>query len=301
MSTRRPGMDHAYYAWSPLPKRPRLAWPGGKPVAFSVLLHLEHWELEPPPAAVKDPRFVSEFGPFSPDYRTWSQREYGNRVGIARVLRVLDRHKIRATVALGGAAAERYPELVEECRRRGYEFVAHGSHATRLLSSKMDEAEERAFIAGSLDAVERAVGTRPRGWLGQDHGESARTPALLAEAGLDHVLDWANDDQPYLMTTRPPLVAVPNQIEWDDVQLFWVRRADTWRYPALVTEALDVLLEEGARSGRCFALSLHPWLFGMAHRIRYLDDALSAVTARQGLWHATAGEIARAYRAEATK
>jgi allantoinase len=297
MSARRPGMDHPHYDWSPLPGRARLAWPGGARVAFSVVVHVEHWELEPPADAVRDARFVSEFGPFSPDYRTWSQREYGNRVGISRILRTLDRHGIRATVALGAAAAERYPPIVEECRRRGYEFVGHGSHATRLLSAKMDEAAERRFIAASLDAVERATGARPRGWLGQDHGESARTPRLLAEAGLDYVLDWANDEQPYLMTTDPPLVAVPSQVEWDDVQLFWIRRVDSWRYPALLAEALEVLLADGAATGRCLSLAVHPWLFGMAHRIRYLNEALAAIAARDGVWQATAGEIAAAYRA----
>ena len=89
MSTRRPGMDNPYYAYAPMPARPRLSWPNGARVAFWVLLHLEYWELDPPKEAVRDPRFVSEFGNFFPDYRSWSQREYGNRVGIFRILEVL--------------------------------------------------------------------------------------------------------------------------------------------------------------------------------------------------------------------
>ncbi|HKO09649.1 MAG TPA: polysaccharide deacetylase, partial [Alphaproteobacteria bacterium] len=130
MSTRRPGMDNPYYAYAPMPARPRLGWPNGASVAFWVLLHLEYWELDPPKEAVRDPRFVSEFGNFFPDYRTWSQREYGNRVGIFRILEALDRHGIRATLAAGAAACERYPYLIAECLKRGYEVIAHGSHAT---------------------------------------------------------------------------------------------------------------------------------------------------------------------------
>lgn len=292
MSTRRPGMDHPHYPFSALPSRPPLAWPDGARVAFWVLLHLEHWELTPPADAVRDARFVSEFGNFAPDYRTWSQREYGNRVGIFRILDVLDRHGIKASVAAGAAACALYPGLIEECRRRNYEFIAHGSYATRLISSRMSEAEERAAIGESIAAVERATGRRPRGWLGQDHGESARTPGLLAEAGIDYVLDWANDDQPYAMTVGRPMIAIPNQVEWDDIQLFWIRRVDSWRYPALVGEAFEVLYEEGARSGRSFVISLHPWLFGMAQRIRYLDEALDRLAGRPAVWQATAGEIA---------
>lgn len=296
---RAPGMDHGHYPYAPLPERPALRWPEGARVALWVLIHLEYWELEPPADAVRDARLVNEFGNFFPDYRTYSQREYGNRVGIFRILELFDRYRIKATVAANASALARYPYLVEECLRRGWEIAAHGSHATRMITSRMSEAEERGHIADAIAAVERAAGMRPRGWLGQDFGESARTPQLLAEAGIEYVMDWANDDQPYLMTTRPPLVALPNQVEWDDVQLFWLRRVETWRYPALVGEAFETLHAEGAGSGRSFGVSLHPWLFGMAHRIRYLDEALKRITAADAVWQASAGEIAAWYRGQA--
>jgi allantoinase len=297
MSTRQPGMDHNLYSFSALPTRHALAWPGGAGIALWVLLHIEHWELIPPEGAVRDARFVSEFGNFAPDYRTWTQREYGNRVGIFRILEVLDRHQIRATVAIDASSCHRYPFLIEECQRRGYEFVAHGSHATRLISSKMSEEEERSFIATSVETLAMISGAPVDGWLSQDFGESTRTPQLLAEAGINYVLDWANDDQPYLMNVgSPPLIAVPNQVEWEDVHLLSMRRVETSRYPQLVNEAFRVLHAEGLHSGRSFVLSLHPWLFGMAHRIKYLDEALSKIRAYDGVWHATAGEIAQAAR-----
>ncbi len=289
---RGPGMDHPHYPFSALPGRPRLAWPKQARVAFWVLLHLEYWEMTPPGDAVRDARFQSEFGSFAPDYRTWSQREYGNRVGIFRLFDVLDRHGIKVTVAAGAAALERYPYLVGEIRRRGWEVAAHGTYANHMISSRMSEEEERAFIARSIDAVEAATGARPTGWLGQDSGESARTPVLLAEAGLDYVMDWPNDDQPYAMTVGRPFVAIPNPAEWDDVQLLWHRRVAMARYPQLVAEAMETLHEEGAESGRIFGLGLHPWLMGMAHRIRYLDEALGRVAAFDRVWQATAGEIA---------
>lgn len=81
-------MDHKLYQYSALPLRPRFQWPNGAYAAFHVTLFIEHWELAPPPGSVKDQRFISEFGPQAPDYRTWTQREYGNRVGIFRVLDV---------------------------------------------------------------------------------------------------------------------------------------------------------------------------------------------------------------------
>lgn len=290
-----PGMDHSYYPYSPMPARPALAWPQGARVAFWVLLHLEYWELDAPEGALRDPRFAGEFGSYFPDYRSWTQRDYGNRVGIFRVLELLDRYQLKVTVAANSSALERYPYLVSELKRRGYEFAAHGSHATRMITSRMSEAEERALIAASIEAVERATGRRPIGWLGQDFGESARTPQLLAEAGLDYVMDWPNDDQPYPMTVSKPFVSIPNHAEWDDVQLLWLRRVGMQTYAKVLGDAFEALHEEGAQSGRLFGLSLHPWLIGMAHRIGYLDQALRHIAGYRHVWQATAGEIARWY------
>ena len=111
-------MDHKLYQYSALPLRPRFQWRNGAYAAFHVTLFIEHG-IGPPPGSV-DQRFISEFGPQTPDYRTWTQREYGNRVGIFRVLDVLDRHAIKASVAIGASACERYPALVAEVTRRGW-------------------------------------------------------------------------------------------------------------------------------------------------------------------------------------
>lgn len=286
------GMDNPWYDFTPFPQRPRLTWPGNARVASFVLLHLEYWELIPDETSVKDPRHVGELGSYTPDYRTWTQRDYGNRVGIFRVLDVLDRYQVRAGVAVNALAAERYPYLIEQFRKRKYEFIAHGHSANRMISSRMTEAEEKAEIAASIAAIEKAAGIRPTGWLGQDYGESQRTPQLLADAGLDYVLDWPNDDQPYPMKVGRKFVSMPNQPEWDDVQQLMMRRISTTRYPDLVGDAFELLHKEG---GQVFNLSIHPWLMGMAHRIKYLDEALRRIERFGNVWQATPGEIARHY------
>jgi peptidoglycan/xylan/chitin deacetylase (PgdA/CDA1 family) len=293
---RGPGYDHDHFDYTPLPERPALAWPGGKRIAFCVYLYLEYLELDPPEATVRDPRYGGALGSYFPDYLNYSHREYGNRVGVFRLLEALDRHGLKATVAANAMLAERCPELIEACRARGFEIAAHGVAATRMISSRMGKAEERATIAHALEAVARVSGTRPVGWFGQDFGESSRTPGLLAEAGLSYVADWPNDDQPYAMKVGKPLVAMPNQAEWDDTQLMAIRRVTPPRWRDVVCEAFEYLHEEASPSASVFTLGLHPWLVGQAHRVRYLREALDRMAGYDEVWQATAAEVADWYR-----
>jgi allantoinase len=286
------GMDQKLYDYSPFPTRPKLAWPKNARIAFCVVLHLEYWQLLPAEDSYREPRHVGEFGTFSPEYRTWTQREHGNRIGIFRVLEVLDRYQIKAGVAVNAMAAERYPYLIEQFKKRKYEFIAHGISANRMITSKMSEADEKKDIATSIAAIEKASGQRPTGWLGQDYGESQRTPQLLADAGLDYVLDWPNDDQPYPMKVGKKFVSMPNQPEWDDVQQLVMRRINSTRYPDLVGEAFELLHSEG---GQVFSLQVHPQVMGLAHRIKYLDEALRRIERMDNVWQATPGEIAQHY------
>ena len=127
----------------------------------------------------------------------------------------------------------------------------------------MTEADERSYIASALDTLQRVSGSRPTGWHGPEYGQSERTPALLAELGIDYVLDWPNDEQPFLMRTPSrPLVALAMALELDDVITMWHRRVSAERWRQAIAEALDQLLADGAQSSRHLILNLHPWLIG---------------------------------------
>lgn len=290
---RAPGMDHALYPFRTLPEAPRFVWPEGARIALTVTVMLDYWELEPPADASRDPRIVSPLGAFFPDWLTWSQREYGHRVGIFRVLDVLDRLGLIPSVALGGAAAKRYPELVDECARRGACFMAHGIHATRRITSRMGEQQERALIAESRNAVLDATGTAPAGWCGQDFGQSPRTSELLAEGGFAYTTDWPNDDRPFLLNAG--LVALPPQPEWNDLECMWLRRVAPAVWAGCVADAFATLHEEG---GGVFNLTLHPWISGQAHRIRALERALLRILGRPAIWRTTTDDLAQAARAQ---
>lgn len=288
---RRPGMDQTHHAYRPLPEAPRFTWPNKARIALTVTLVVDYWELDPPKDASRDPRIVSPLGNFFPDWLTATQREYGARVGIFRILDALDRFGLTPSVALGAAAARRYPELVDELLRRDACFMAHGIYATRRITSRMTEAEERALIAEARATLQSATGTKPHGWCGQDFTESTRTPALLAEAGFSYTTDWASDDRPFLLGPYhgQSLVALPPQPEWNDLECMWLRRVPPQVWADNIAEAFAFLHEEG---GAAFNLTLHPWITGQAHRIRYLRDALGRVLGMPGVWRTTTDALA---------
>jgi len=295
---RRIGMDHEHYDWSPLITRGVLRWPDNARVAMCVLVNLEHVEWQPPPGSVQVVGAVGGVAvrPY-PDYTRLSHREYGHRVGIFRILDVLEKHGLKATVAMDALTAEHYPYLVRHCLQRGCEIIGHGISASRMISSQMSEQEERDYIHASIAALSRATGHTPVGWFGPEYGESARTPPLLAQAGIRYVCDWTNDEQPYrIHTAEGELYALPIMLELDDLHAMGERRVPVTRYADMLREGFAQLYLDGAQNGRLLILHLHPWLSGQPFRARYLDGALATIQRRQGVWTATGTEIIDWYR-----
>jgi peptidoglycan/xylan/chitin deacetylase (PgdA/CDA1 family) len=293
-----PGMDHRHYAWSPLPLRGGRRWPQGGWMAAYAVLFLEHWELLPPPGALRDPRLVGEFGSFHPDYRSWTQREYGLRIGIYRVIEALQEAGIRPCVAANAMAVERLPRLVETLSALGCEWLGHGLAATRIMHSKMPRQEQAAHIHRSLEVLEGATGQRPRGWVSQDWGTSPDTFDLLAAAGVRYTIDLPNDEQPYWLRTEPALLAVPYSVEWDDVQCQWLRFLEPQAHARLAAEAFECMAADCEQQSRpaVFNVGIHPWLSGMPSRIAALRDLLGQLRANPGVWWTTPGEIDSAMR-----
>ena len=287
------GTDHPHHEWSPIINRPPLRWPGDVPVALCVVIPLEHMELQAPPDSFQVARLSGGSSPREfPDYARMSHREYGHRVGIFRLLDVLDKYGIKATVAMDALTAENYPYLVNHCQERGCEIIGHGISVSRMITSNMSEDEEREYIATSLEAVTRATGAAPRGWFSPEYGESERTPQLLAAAGLSYVCDWANDEQPYPMTTGDhQFYALPLLYELDDVVAIAQKLLPVFDYGQMLVESFDVLKEDGQSTGRLMGLNLHPWLVGQPFRIRSIDQALAHIMGQDSVWPATGSEI----------
>jgi allantoinase len=259
---------------------------------------LEHYDFQPPDGSYTLRRPSGGLFPLPfPDYVRLGHREYGHRVGIFRVLDALEQAGVPPTVAVDALTAEHYPWLMRHLVERGVEVIGHGVAASRLITSRMSEADERATIASALAALTRATGSVPAGWLSPEAAESTRTPQLLAEAGVRYLCDWPNDEQPYPMTVATgQLTALPTFLELDDEFALWHRRMTVDRWAQMVVEAAERLHADGADSGRLLALTLRPWLVGQPFRVGALGRALQTITSWPDVWAATGNDVVSWYR-----
>jgi allantoinase len=295
---RRYGMDHERYAWSMLPRRKKVSWPGGKRVALLVVPALEWFPLDMKGKPFKPPgALVTAY----PDLRHYTLRDYGNRVGIFRVMAALDRFAIRASVAVNAAVAARHPGLVKACVDRGWEVIAHGVDMDHLHVEGLPLAEERRLVEETLAILGRVRGGRPiRGWLSPARSESFATLDLVAAAGIDYVCDWVNDDMPYAMRTASrALHAMPLPNDIEDYTILIQNRHSEDEFTQQICDQFDVLCREAAtQGGRILALALHPWVIGQPYRIGALERALAHVMGSGEVWAATAAEILDAFTAQ---
>jgi peptidoglycan/xylan/chitin deacetylase (PgdA/CDA1 family) len=293
---RRYGMDHDRYDWSMLPERKPVDWPNQARVALWVVPALEWFPLNMAGQPFKPPGAMQTA---YPDLRHYTLRDYGNRVGIFRIMKALEKHGIRPTVAVNAAVAVRYPSLIKECTQRGWEIMANGLDMDHLHHGGLAVDDEKKLIDTTLDILRQASGQAVRGWLSPAKSESAATLDLLGAAGLDYVCDWVNDDMPYAMRTASgPVHAMPHPIDIDDYTILVQNHHTEDDFRDQLCDQFDLLYKESATAGgRIMAISLHPWVIGQPYRMRALEEALAHIMRHPGVWAATGSEILDAWKA----
>lgn len=280
------------FAYVPINRRKPWKWPNGARLALWVIPNLEFFHLGTPLAGHPWEK-ASEYK--APTVRAWGQRDYGNRVGIFRLMDVLTKHGIRATATTNADICDFHPEIIEDAVKLGWEFMGHNkTNSTRL--SALGPDEEKALIKYCLDKLQQATGKRPVGWLGSALAETWHTLDFLIDEGVRYVSDWVNDDQPYRMkVSGREIVYLPYSYEVNDSSQINYRFGSIDEFEQMIKRTFDVLYHEGAQSARVMAICLHPFMIGVPHRIGGLDAALKYICDHEGVWLATGSEIMQAY------
>jgi allantoinase len=284
---------HGRFEYSAIARRPRWDLPDGARIAVWIVPNVEHFHYDKPAMSL-----TPMTAGLRPDVLNYAWRDYGARVGIWRIMEVLERQGFVATAALNSEVCAQYPAIIEEGNRLGWEWMAHGENNSSLFTG-MPEDGERPIIKGVLDTIARSTGKKVRGWLGPALTETDNTLDLLAEAGIEYVADWCNDEQPYGMKTRGgSIVAIPYTLEIGDIPIFLQHGSSGEAFYRTVVDQFDMMYEEGKKQPRVLSIALHPFLVGHPFRAKHLERALAHIRQHDGVWITTGSAIVDWYKAK---
>jgi peptidoglycan/xylan/chitin deacetylase (PgdA/CDA1 family) len=263
-------------------------WPDGARLVVSLSLQMEAG-AQPErgasgPWGVLDPKY--------PDLPTEKWYEYGYKEGIPRLLDMYDRHKVKVTSHMVGAAVEKNPALAKEIVQRGHEAAAHGQTWAPIWAASPEE--ERASYEANIRAVEHATGARPIGYNAPAMRATAKTFEILQDLGFLYHTDDLSRDEPFVIPVRrKPFVVVPYTFQLNDLQNY----ENHWRTCAQFSSELkaefDALYLEGERKRRMISISSHDRVAGRASRTKVMDEFIAYAKTHPGVVFMRKDEIAR--------
>ncbi len=288
-----PDMIRNRLTYTPITQRPPLRLPKGERVVVWTIVNVENWSPDNAmPRTVLPPPMGQ---PLLPDVPNWAWHEYGMRVGFWRFLEVLGARNIKASFAVNGSACKVYEAACSAARDAGWDFIGHG-----FVQRPMHKvADQPAAVADTIEAIRALTGKAPRGWESPGLTETAETLDLLAAAGIEYVCDWCLDDQPVKLATRSgPIVSVPYTVEINDVVMTAVQGHRSDEIYRRGVDQFDRLYLDGATTPRVMAISIHPFLTGVPHRIKYLEMLYDYILGHDGVVMMTGSEILDWYKAQ---
>jgi peptidoglycan-N-acetylglucosamine deacetylase len=229
-----------------------------------------------------------------------SHQAYGPRTGVPRILRILERRRVRATFFIPGYTAERWPAAVRAIRDAGHEIGHHG-YLHEGAHEAPDEATEEARLLRGLEALQTVAGVRPVGYRAPMWELSYRLPALLARHGFRYDSGLMDADHPYRLAVgsgpnAPTLVELPCHWSLDDWEPYnylpGITGSGVIASPAEVVGRWSLELDALVAEGGLFVLTNHPFISGRPSRAAALEALIEHAQGLEGLWIATAAEIA---------
>jgi len=275
------------FNYSAMPQRERLELPNGARLAVYLVVNVEQWDIEKPIAReyVSSPAGVKTV----PNVPNWAWHEYGMRVGIWRMMESLKKRDIRAGAAMNAQVCEGMWEPVARgILDAGWDFMGHGYAQTALHVVE----DQQASITKSFDVLKAYSGKAPKGWLGPGLHETMDTLDYLANTGFKYVCDWPMDEHPVVMKTHSGnIMAMPYSFELSDLPMMVVHQHQSQVWLQRAIDQFDCLYQEGAKQPRIMCMSVHPYIMGAPHRIKYFEAVYDYMLKKKDVWFATPDEI----------
>jgi len=292
-------MQRDFIGYGPNPPDPR--WPGGARLAVNVVVNYEEGSEESfPDGDGQSEGGLTEGGggAFSTrDLGAESMFEYGSRVGVWRLFRLLREAGIPATIFGCAQALRRNPHVAEAIRQNGWDVCAHGNRWVR--HQFLDETEERQAISQAFDLIGSLCGDTPAGWYCR-YAPSERTRRLIVDhGGYLYDSDSYADELPYwTRVAGKDHLVIPYSLAHNDAKFARGNVATAGQFFEFLRDSFDMLYEEGATHARMMSVGLHCRLMGHPGRALALRHFLAHVRSRPDVWTCRRIDIARHWIAE---
>ena len=292
-----------HFDYQPIIDREPFKLPGGKRVAVMPYVNIEHF-----PADIPGTALVPGTLGFTPDSLNYGWREYGNRVGLYRMMDLMDDLGMRGTVCLNSDIIKEYPRIIEEGQKRNWAWIGHGINNAPAnwigniresdgSLNMLSEAKERLVLESVLKSMQEALGRKTKGWLSPFLTHTDNTPRLLEEYGVEYLCDYTHDDHPCRFNTPlNRLISVPYTLELNDIPAFMNCGVSSEAFGDMIIDQFDVLYEEGATNARCMPICLHTFLVGQPNKFKHLKRAFEYIAKHDDVWLTTGDDVNEWYR-----
>ena len=270
---------HGRFDYSSIHSRPDYCWPEGKRLAVYVAINIEQFRFGKGKGAAIAPPDQAQ------SHSVYSWRDYGNRVGVWRLLDLFDELGIPVEAQMNTAIYDHCPDIPERLRSRGAEILGHGITNSEE-QGQLSEADEGALIRAVTDTITEHEGAAPAGWMSPWLSNSAHTPDLLQESGYRYFMDWTSDDQPiWLKTRNGKILSMPYPIECNDTRGIVWNHYTSGEFAEMIVDNFDEMLEQSVHQPLVCPISLHPFVTGRPYRLRRLRQAFEHIVKhRDRIW-----------------
>ncbi len=262
------------------------AWPGGKKVAICFIFHAEVWGEGHGPNTRNDT--VSR----KPDIVNDSWRQYAIDLGLARGANLFKEQGVPVTISMNALFPETYPKVWQTLRgiQPKAPIIAHGvNNTTQLLPLAAGLEAQRAYIRQSFDMIEKATGTRPRGWSSPNVEGNAETFSAASAEGAKYTLDAMDSDfMSALATPSGKLWLIPYPVQTVDMGQFLARLKESTDLEKYWIDYVSELAREAAadpdRAPTIAAIGLHPFIIGTPAGAASFRRVLEALKKQPLVW-----------------
>jgi peptidoglycan/xylan/chitin deacetylase (PgdA/CDA1 family) len=261
-------------------------WPGGARVAVLLSFDVDNESVSL--------RFAE------PTIGALSQGEYGARVALPRVVKLLDGHQIPASFFIPAVSLMLHPEMADVIKASGrHEFGVHGW--IHEMNTQAPPDVERDLVKRAFDYLTKVTGTKPVGYRAPSWNFSPVTLNIIREIGFTYESSMMSDDRPYeLVQDGQPTGIVEIPVEWilDDAPLFNVQGAN-YASPREVAQVWIDEFDKAWEEGTMFVLTMHPHISGHRSRIVALELLIDHIRKKGNVWFATHRQVAEYVKQQA--